>query len=143
MSTLEISRQIDIAAPPAKVWAALTDKELIAQWFGDSAEFDPVVGGTGFFGWSAHGARFRVVVEQIEEPTLLVYRWANESDVDPVPGNSTVVRFELAAIEGGTRLSLLEKGFEELANPESVHADNTGGWQAELDDLVALLGAPA
>ncbi|MGU3500162.1 SRPBCC domain-containing protein [Mycobacterium sp. C31M] len=139
MSTLEITRSIDIAAPPVKVWAALTEKDLIAQWFGDSAEFDPVVGGTGFFGWSDHG-RFRVVVEQIEAPTLLVYRWANEADADPGPDNSTVVRFELAPIPGGTRLSLLETGFEALKNPESAHADNTGGWQAELDELVELLG---
>ncbi|MCV7435286.1 SRPBCC domain-containing protein [Mycolicibacterium bacteremicum] len=138
MSTLEITRSIDIAAAPAKVWAALTEQDLIAQWMGDSAEFDPVPGGTGFFGWSGHG-RFRVVVEQIEAPTLLVYRWARQSDTDPVRGNSTVVRFELSPIDGGTRLSVLESGFDELDDPATAHAENTGGWQAELDDLIGFL----
>lgn len=138
MSTLEITRSIDIAAAPAKVWAALTEQDLIAQWMGDSAEFDSVPGGTGFFGWSGHG-RFRVVVEQIEAPTLLVYRWARQSDTDPVRGNSTVVRFELSPIDGGTRLSVLESGFDELDDPATAHAENTGGWQAELDDLIGFL----
>ena len=138
MSTLEITRSIDIAAAPARVWAALTEQDLIAQWMGDSAEFDPVPGGTGFFGWSGHG-RFRVVVEQIEAPTLLVYRWARQSDTDPVRGNSTVVRFELSPIDGGTRLSVLESGFDELDDPATAHAENTGGWQAELDDLIGFL----
>ncbi|WP_304112138.1 SRPBCC domain-containing protein [Mycolicibacterium bacteremicum] len=142
MSTLEITRSIDIAAAPAKVWAALTEQDLIAQWMGDSAEFDPVPGGTGFFGWSGHG-RFRVVVEQIEAPTLLVYRWARQSDTDPVRGNSTVVRFELSPIDGGTRLSVLESGFDELDDPATAHAENTGGWQAELDDLIGFLEMPA
>lgn len=140
MSTLEITRSIDIAAPPAKVWAALTEQDLIAQWMGDSAEFEPVPGGTGFFGWSEHG-RFRVVVEQIEAPTLLVYRWARDSDADPVPGNSTVVRFELSALDdGGTRLSVLENGFDELDDAASAHAENSAGWTAELDDLARFLG---
>lgn len=142
MSTLEITRSIDIAAAPAKVWAALTEQDLIAQWMGDSAEFDPVPGGTGFFGWSGHG-RFRVVVEQIEAPTLLVYRWARQTDTDPVRGNSTVVRFELSPIDGGTRLSVLESGFDELDDPATAHAENTGGWQAELDDLIGFLEMPA
>ncbi len=141
-TALEITRTVDIAATPAAVWAALTEQDLIAQWFGDSAEFDPAPGGVGYFGWSTHG-RFRVVVEQIEAPRLLVYRWAREADVDPVPGNSTVVRFELTPIAGGTRLALVESGFGELDDPATAHADNTGGWQTELDDLVRMFGVAA
>ena len=37
MDPLVITRSIDIAAPPQRVWAALTQPELIAQWFGDGA----------------------------------------------------------------------------------------------------------
>ena len=35
MATLDITRTIDIKAAPEKVWAALTEADLIAQWFGD------------------------------------------------------------------------------------------------------------
>ena len=138
MDTLDITRSIDIAAPITTVWSALTEADLIAQWFGDSAEFEAVAGGTGFFGWSEHG-KFRVLVEQADRPRLLVYRWAREADTDPAPGNSTVVRIELSEIDGGTRLALVESGFEQLRNPEAAHADNQGGWTAELGELVAFL----
>ena len=78
MTTLEITRSIDIKAPADKVWAALTKPELIAEWFGDSAEFDPKPGGTGLFGWEKHGT-VRVLIEQVDEPNTLVYRWAVQS----------------------------------------------------------------
>ncbi|MGK2865037.1 MAG: SRPBCC family protein [Mycobacterium sp.] len=140
MDTLDITRSIDISAPITKVWAALTESDLICQWLGDSAEFDPVAGGTGFFGWPEHG-KFRVLVEQADAPRLLVYRWARDSDADPVAGNSTLVRIELSEIAGGTRLSLVESGFEELRNPETAHAENQGGWTAELGELVDFVTA--
>lgn len=142
MTTLDITRSIDIKAPTAKVWAALTKPELIAQWFGDTAEFDAVPGGTGSFGWKDHGGAFRVVVEHVEEPKTLVYRWARDFDVDPVLGNSTVVRVDLADIDGGTRLTVFETGFEELSDPQSAHDGNVDGWRSELGDLVAFLETP-
>jgi len=141
MATLDITRTIDIKATPEKVWAALTEADLIAQWFGDSCEFDATPGGTGTFGWSEHGASCRVVVEHVDKPKTLVYRWAHESGVDPVPGNSTVVRFDLAELADGTRLTLVETGFEELADPQGKHDDNTGGWKAELGELVEFVEA--
>ncbi|MCU1699584.1 MAG: hypothetical protein JWR34_5647 [Mycobacterium sp.] len=57
----------------------------------------------------------------------------------PRSGNSTVVRFDLTESAGGTRLTLLETGFDELADPQSAHDDNTGGWLAELGELVEFL----
>lgn len=139
MDTLDITRTIDINAPIQRVWGALTKPELIAQWFGDAAELEAIPGGAGFFGWHAHGT-FRVVVERAEAPHTLVYRWAHrEADADPSPENSTVVRFDLTEIDGGTRLDLRESGFEYLADPQTAHAENSGGWTAELEDLVAYL----
>jgi uncharacterized protein YndB with AHSA1/START domain len=138
MATLDITRSIDIKAPTNKVWAALTQADLIAQWFGDTAEFDASPGAVGVFGWAGHG-RHRVVVEHVDEPKTLVYRWSLDSDVDPAPGNSTVVRFDLAEIDGGTRLTVLETGFEELSDPQSAHDSNVEGWRSELGELADLL----
>ena len=140
MATLDITRSIDIKAPLTKVWAALTEPDLIAQWFGDTAEFDLTPGAAGVFGWKDYG-RFRVQVEHVDKPKTLVYRWARDVDVDPVPGNSTVVRFDLAEIDGGTRLSVLETGFEELRDPQAAHEANSDGWRAELGELVEFLEA--
>lgn len=140
MTELDITRTIDIKAPATKVWAALTDPDLIAQWFGDTAEFDATPGGVGMFAWKAEGhGPFRVLVERADKPKTLIYRWAREADADPVPGNSTVVRFDLAEVDGGTRLTLLETGFEALADPRSASNDNTEGWKSELGKLVEFV----
>jgi uncharacterized protein YndB with AHSA1/START domain len=139
VTSLDITRTIDINAPANKVWAALTEPALIAEWFGDTCDFDATPGGTGVFGWKDH--RSHVVVEHIDAPKTLVYRWGRVSGADPVPGNSTVVRFDLTEMEGGTRLSLVETGFEDLDNPQAAHDDNTGGWIAELAELVEFVEA--
>jgi uncharacterized protein YndB with AHSA1/START domain len=139
MATLEITKSIDIDAPVDKVWAALTEPELIAEWFGDRCEFDARPGGKGLFGWTEHGAESRVTIEHVDRPKTLIYRWAHVAGADPAPGNSTVVRFDLAEIASGTRLSLLETGFEELDDPAGQHEGNVGGWEAELGELVAFV----
>ncbi len=141
MTTLDITRTIDIHAPAKKVWAAITDPALIAQWFGDTAEFVAEPGARGEFGWADHGGAFRILVEHVEEPTTLVYRWAREFDVDPEPGNSTLVRFDLEEIPQGTRLTVFETGFEALPDPQGAHDGNTTGWRAELGELVAFVEA--
>ena len=139
MAELDITRSIDIKAPLDRVWAALTEPELIAQWFGETAEFDATPGAAGSFGWAEHGGAFHIVVEHVDKPKTLVYRWAREFGVDPVPGNSTLVRFDLTEIAGGTRLDLVETGFEELADAEAARAGNVEGWLAELGELVELV----
>lgn len=139
MAALDITRSIDISAPLEKVWAAITKPDLIAQWFGETAEFDAKPGARGSFGWRDHGGAFQIVVEHVDEPKTLVYRWAREFGVAPVPGNSTVVRFDLTEIAGGTRLDLLETGFEELEDPQGAQAGNVEGWLAELGELVEFV----
>jgi uncharacterized protein YndB with AHSA1/START domain len=138
MAELDITRSIDIHAPLDRVWAAITEPDLIAQWFGETAEFDATPGAAGSFGWPDHGP-FRVVVEHVDKPKTLVYRWARDAGVDPGPGNSTLVRFDLTEIAGGTRLELSESGFEELDDPRAARAGNVEGWRAELAELVGLL----
>ncbi len=56
-----------------------------------------------------------------------------------MPGNSTPVRFDLTEIAGGTRLDLLETGFEELPDPQSAQEGNVQGWLAELGELVEFV----
>jgi uncharacterized protein YndB with AHSA1/START domain len=138
MAELDITRSIEIKAPLERVWSAITEPELIAQWFGETAEFDATPGKAGAFGWPEHGP-FRIVVEHVDKPKTLVYRWARDVGVDPVPGNSTLVRFDLTEIAGGTRLDLLETGFEDLDDPQAARAGNVEGWTAELGELVEFV----
>jgi uncharacterized protein YndB with AHSA1/START domain len=139
MSDLVVMRTVHIGAHRSAVWAAITEPELISEWFGDTAQLDLRVGGTGSMGWNDHG-EFRIIVEEIDEPNTFAFRWARTTDADPTPANSTLVRFTLADREGGTELTVRETGWEEYeGDTESAMTENTAGWLTELDELVAFL----
>ncbi|SDN66402.1 SRPBCC family protein [Allokutzneria albata] len=137
-STDRIERELVINAPVARVWAAITEPDQIMKWLGDFAEIDLRPGGRMVFGWSAHG-RFNAVIDEVEPTSRLVYRWSSEDGAEVTDGNSTRVEYSLAAEGAGTRLRLVETGFDALAYEPEVraakHADNVGGWRAELGEL--------
>jgi uncharacterized protein YndB with AHSA1/START domain len=136
---LIVTRTVTIEAPRHRVWEAITVPELIAEWFGDTTTLDLRVGGTGTFGWDDWGD-FRVIVEEIDEPNSFAFRWARDKDVDPAQDNSTLVRFTLTDHPGGTELTVIETGWEELhGDVEAAMKGNVDGWREELDELVAFL----
>ena len=138
-SALEVTRTLDILATRDKVWAALTVPDLISEWFGDETVFEPVVGSSGSLTWADFGS-YRLVVEEVDEPAVLAYRWARTRDEDPDAHNSTLVRFTLEDLGGSTRLTVVETGWESLAGDiEKGMAENTVGWRQELDELRAVL----
>jgi uncharacterized protein YndB with AHSA1/START domain len=143
MATDRIERDVFITAPARRVWAALTEAEQLASWFGDAgAEVELRVGGRLTFRWRQHGT-VHAVIERLEAPRFLSYRWALQSDEEPRPGNSTLVEFSLTDEAGGTRLSVVESGFADLEWPEAQQErhvrDNSSGWASELGELVAYV----
>ena len=137
-----VRRTVTIAAPIDKVWAAVTETEHIVKWFGQGAVLDKVaVGGSGTFSFDGYGD-FPVQIEELDPPHVIAYRWGNESAkaISPIdPNRSTVFRFTLEPIEGGTQLTVVESGFDTLTDPAASMEDNRGGWNSELDELVAYL----
>jgi hypothetical protein len=70
------------------------------------------------------------------------------SEAEPAPGNSTLAEFTLAAEGDGTRVTVVETGFDALdgdpAERTAALASHTRGWTAELGELVAYAtGTPA
>ncbi|ACZ30886.1 Activator of Hsp90 ATPase 1 family protein [Xylanimonas cellulosilytica DSM 15894] len=136
-----VRRTITIAAPPEKVWAAVTQAEHIARWFPQAAVLDELaVGAGGTFTFNGYGA-FPVRIEELDPPHVVAYRWGNDNThaVPIHPDRSTVFRFTLEPVDGGTRLTVVESGFETLTDPGASMESNRGGWDAELDELVAYL----
>jgi uncharacterized protein YndB with AHSA1/START domain len=138
----QIERETVIAAPVERVWALLTDAEHLGRWFGDAgAELDLRPGGALSLSWERYGTvRGRVV--DVEAPRRFSYRWSvlRESfDSEPAEGNSTLVEFTLHAEGDGTRLRVVESGFDKLfADPAKQGEraeDNRKGWASELDEL--------
>jgi uncharacterized protein YndB with AHSA1/START domain len=137
----QIERETVIAAPVERVWALLTEAEHLGRWFGDAgAELDLRPGGSLSLTWEQYGTVHGRVVD-VEAPRRFSYRWAvlRESQSEPVEGNSTLVEFTLEPEGAGTRLRVVESGFDTLfADPEKRaqrHEDNTKGWGSELAEL--------
>ena len=71
-----------------------------------------------------------------------------ESGAEPTPANSTLTEFTLAAEGDGTRVAVVESGFDALdvdaAQRAALLASHTSGWATELDELAAYaLGVAA
>lgn len=136
----QISREIRVAAPVARVWDVLTKAEHIAGWFGDAARIDLRVGGELVLGWTAHGS-FHAEITRVEPPTRLSYRWHKDAEVTtpPIEADSTLVEFSLTPDGQGTLLRVVETGFNALAVPAEEQArraaENTTGWGEELGQL--------
>ncbi len=145
MGTEQIEREMVIAASPDRVWEAITQEEHLGTWFGDAgADVDLRPGGKLSLHWNEHGT-VHAVIEVVEPTERFVFRWAGPTSPDPTPGNATTVEFRLSPEGGGTRLTVVERGFGELAVSEDERAayvdDNTQGWRDELDELRAYLAA--
>jgi uncharacterized protein YndB with AHSA1/START domain len=132
----QIERTIDVDAPPERVWRALTTAEDLAAWFRVGIEGDIAPGAEVWMTsrYPGHeGTRFLVKVTEMTPPRRFVWQW-HPGAVDPAVDYSrepwTTVTFTLEPSGRGTRLSVLETGFNEisLARRAKVFQDNTQGW---------------
>ncbi len=134
---------IDIAAPPERVFEALTTPGQLATWWGSDElyrtsdwQVDLRVGGK----WSckARNAQGDMTVRgeylEIRAPTLLVVTWE--------PGWEdffrTTIRYELERTPSGTRLKLTHTGFQDRAQSAQGHAE---GWTRVLNWLETFMRA--
>ena len=141
--TFTVRRTVHIAAPVEKVWAAVTEAEHISRWFGRAEIAGRGVGATGTLTWPDHGP-IPLRVEAFDEPHTVSYRWSNDDALAAAAAeldveHSTVFTFTLEPVPDGTRLTVVETGFEVTSAPLANLEDHRGGWDAELDELVALL----
>ena len=88
-----IERTMELAHPPANVWAALTTAEGLAAWFGEEADIDLRPGGAARMKW-ANGYSVEMRVERVEEPTVFGFTWQIEELPDDDP-RRTYVEFTL------------------------------------------------
>jgi uncharacterized protein YndB with AHSA1/START domain len=137
MVTEQIERETLIAAPVERVWALLTEAEHVGRWFADAgAEIDLRPGGAMALRFEGHGTVHGRVVE-VEPPHRLAYRWGPLGDL--TAENSTLVEFSLQPEGDGTRLRVVESGFDALDVPTVERAQqaerNGRGWETKLGHL--------
>jgi uncharacterized protein YndB with AHSA1/START domain len=141
--TLTVRRTIQIEAPVAKVWTAVTDPAHISRWFGQAAFAGSTAGSLGTLTWPDRDP-IPVRIEAVDEPRMVSYRWSNDDASGTAPEvldeqHSTVFTFTLEPSGDGTRLTVVESGFEATSDPAANLEDHRGGWDSELDKLVAFV----
>jgi len=142
-STDRIEKQILLKAPRSRVWRAITDSREFGSWFGVSLEGSFVVGQTVKGRITAPGyshLTVSVLVERMEAERLFAYRWhpyAIDPKVDYSSEPLTLVEFRLEEERGGTRLHIVESGFDSVPANRRAEAFrmNEGGWQEQLDNV--------
>jgi uncharacterized protein YndB with AHSA1/START domain len=140
---LTIVREIDIKAPAARVFAAISDPDELIQWWGDgdsyrctAMESDLRVGGAWrTTGISKNGEPFAVhgTYTVVDPPSVLEYTWNYDWSTRDSP--ETLVRYELTEREGTTRLRLIHSGFVDREGYDG-HND---GWERVFSWLTAYV----
>src|SRR5262249_14163101 len=136
-------RTLELAHPPAVVWAALTTAEGLGTWFGNKADIDLRPGGTATLEFDS-GDVARLRIEHVDEPNRFAYTWHLYGAADDDP-RRTDVEVTLRPNADGTTLTLVESGFAQVTDEEHkrTFGGNSEGWTHELGELVAYLDARA
>lgn len=146
-STDRIEKVVSLEAPRSRVWRALTDVRQFNAWFGSalSGTFAPgaEVSGKLTFRNLEH-VTMTLWIEAMEPERFFSFRWhpyAIEPGVDYSAEPTTLVSFTLEEAAGGTRLTIVESGFDALpASRRATAFDmNSAGWDGEARNLQRFL----
>ena len=128
---LSVVVERDVPHPPEKVWRAMTQQHLIAEWLLPN-DFEPVIGHKFKLRWEAPGGMSGVIdgqVRIIEPERTLAYSWDSM-------GVDTVVTLTLTPTSGGTHVRMEQVGFrpDQQQNLQGAKYGWTG-FLAKLDDV--------
>ena len=148
-----IEKIVVLRAPLERVWRAVSDSREFGAWFG--MELDaPFVAGKTMIARIAPtkadpevakmqephaGVAFEIAIERIEPMRLFSFRWhpfGVDKSADYSKEPMTLVELRLEPDAAGTRLTIVESGFDRIPLERRAKAftANEGGWskQAEL-----------
>lgn len=141
-----IKKFIHINAPVERVWDALIDHEKFGAWFRVALDQpfaigQPSTGRMTYPGYEHYRWEARVVA--IEPMTRFAYEWpATGGDKDLMESGAavpewTLVEFLLEATGDGTRLTVIESGFDKVPEPRrtDVMRSNDGGWAEQVENI--------
>ena len=136
-----VTRQF--AAPPEKVWEALTDTALMRQWM--TSDFGPlksltgeaVVDGTHHFVWDTDGKDMNMIAtyDLLEPPVLIRHReaWPEYGYME------SLVETRLAAAPGGTEMRMTITFATDEARDQALEVGMAEGMEATYANMDKLL----
>jgi uncharacterized protein YndB with AHSA1/START domain len=143
---LEIERSVVLRAPRSRVWRALTRAEEFAAWFHVTMRGDFTPGGrvTMETKYPGHeGKVFPLFVQRMEPERLFSWRWYPGAALveSEDPEQQTEVVCTLEDVTEGTRLTVVETGFErvDLERRAKAFEQNGEGWTGQLGNIERYL----
>jgi uncharacterized protein YndB with AHSA1/START domain len=143
METDRIEKSIELNAPVARVWRALTDYNEFGQWFRVALDgpFIPGQPSTGHITWHGYEhIKWTATVVKMEPERLFSFTWhpyGIDPNVDYSKETPTLVEFILEPTPTGTLLQLTESGFDKV--PEHRRAEafrmNDNGWIQQMKNI--------
>lgn len=123
----------EFAHPPERLWRAITQPHLIAEWllpndFAAEQGHRFTLQSPGAPGWSG---RIDCKVREIEPGRQLSYSWDTGGGEEAMPRFESVVTLTLEPVAGGTRLRMEQSGFTNDNNFNGARF----GWGKFLDRL--------
>jgi len=118
--------------PPAKLWRALTESPLVAQWLMNN-DFEPVPGRKFQFradpvpNWNGIIDCEVLIVDPLKQ---LSYSWG-------AMGLGSVVLFTLTPEDGGTHVRMEHSGFR--SDQQAAYKGATYGWQKFFGNLEKIV----
>ena len=141
-----IEKTLELTAPVARVWRALTDHREFGEWFRVELDGPFVVGelsqGQITYPGYEH-MKWKATVQAIEPERLFSFTWCplgEDPEVDDSKMPKTLVEFRLEPTPDGTRLIISESGFEALPDdPRRIDAlrRNQQGWTKQAKNIAA------
>jgi uncharacterized protein YndB with AHSA1/START domain len=157
-----VTVEVEVAAPPERVFQALTDPTQVLAWWGQEpsvelslCEMDARPGGRWRFRWRpSPGTEKGAIYEQLRQngaaeyeahgevldympPRLLVWSWIANWHADPK--HPTVVRWELSPTRTGTHVRVTHSG---LSQESVARKDYDSGWAGVLKLLGTFFERP-
>ena len=152
-TTDRIEGQVQLPAPRARVWRALTNPDELGAWFGANLAGATIAPGAHVLGQMTipghEHVMFDVIVEAMEIERRFAWRWhpsGTDVGVDWSTEPRTLVTFTLEdTASGGTLLRVVESGFQSLAASRRAGAvlGNSKGWASQLHKRLTAHLAPA
>ena len=163
-STDRIEKQVTLRAPLARVWRAIADAREFGKWFGVELDGEFAAGRTITGTWRGDLTEDMIIeaqkragvapskvkfpgpnavfctVERIEPEQYFSFWWIPygiDAEADVEREAKTLVEFRLEPVAEGTRLTIVESGFDRVPahRRERAFRMNQGGWVAQAENL--------
>ena len=143
-TTDRIVKEIVLKAPVSRVWKAISNAQEFGEWFKVDMSGVKFVAGQPVHAkmtYPGHeGMPFEMVVAQVEPERLFSFRWhpyGIDQNVDYSSEPMTLIEFTLEEVEGGTKLTVTESGFDgiPLARRAEAFRMNSEGWGIQIENI--------